>query len=82
MPKAIEAYLKYNNLQTVDEIKREIIDLYVENFIKLDPTGLAGDLFDAIPANLSNNASRYILSNAKDNLRSTKVFELVPKYSN
>lgn len=78
MPQAIETYLKYNNLQMVDEVKREIVDLYEEDFIKLDPTGLAGDLYDAIPANLSNNASRYVLSNAKDNLRSAKIFELVP----
>ena len=53
MPQAIETYLEQNNLQIVDEVKREIIDLYEEDFVKIDGTGLAGDIYDAIPANLN-----------------------------
>ena len=64
MPQAVEAYLEHNNLQVVDEVKREIVDLYEEDFTKIDGTGLAGDIYDAIPASLSGNASRYVLSNA------------------
>lgn len=78
MPQAIESYLESNNLQVVDEVKREIIDLYEEDFIKIDGTGLAGDIYDAIPANLSSNASRYILSTAKKGIRSNRVRELIP----
>lgn len=78
MPQAIESYLESNNLQVVDEVKREIIDLYEEDFIKIDGTGLAGDIYDAIPANLSSNASRYILSTAKNGIRSNRVRELIP----
>lgn len=78
MPQAIESYLESNNLQVVDEVKREIIDLYEEDFIKIDGTGLAGDIYDAIPANLSSNASRYILSTAKNSIRSNRVRELIP----
>lgn len=78
MPQAIESYLESNNLQVVDEVKREIIDLYKEDFIKIDGTGLAGDIYDAIPANLSSNASRYILSTAKNGIRSNRVRELIP----
>lgn len=78
MPQAIESYLESNNLQVVDEVKREIIDLYEENFIKIDGTGLAGDIYDAIPANLSSNASRYILSTARNGIRSNRVRELIP----
>lgn len=78
MPQAIETYLDKNNLQLVDEVKREIIDLYEEDFIKIDGTGLAGDIYDAIPANLSSNSSRYILSNARDGLRANRVLELIP----
>lgn len=61
MPQAVEAYLEHNNLQVVDEVKREIVDLYEEDFTKIDGTGLAGDIYDAIPASLSGNASRYVL---------------------
>lgn len=62
----------------MDEKKRNIIDLYEEDFVKIDSTGLAGDLFDAIPANLSNNASRYILSNAREGIRGDKAINLLP----
>ena len=51
MPQAIETYIESNNLQAVDETRREIIDLYEEDFVKIDGTGLAGDIYDAIPAN-------------------------------
>lgn len=78
MPQAIESYLESNNLQVVDEVKREIIDLYEEDFIKIDGTGLAGDIYDAIPANLSSNASRYILSTARNGIRANRVRELIP----
>ena len=78
MPQAIETYIEQNNLQAVDEAKREIIDLYEEDFTKIDGTGLAGDIYDAIPANLSGNASRYVLSNAREGTRSEQVRELVP----
>lgn len=78
MPQAIESYIEHNNLQVVDEVKREIIDLYEEDFVKIDGTGLAGDIYDTIPANLSNNASRYVLSNAREGTRGSHVRELIP----
>ena len=78
MPHAVETYLEKNNLQEVDEIKREIVDLYEEDFTKIDASGLAGDIYDAIPANLSSNASRYILSNAREGTRSERVLDLLP----
>lgn len=77
MPQAIETYLETNNLQDVDNVKREIIDLYEEDFIKIDRTGLAGDVYDSIPSSLSSNASRYVLSLARKDLRSKQVFELL-----
>jgi len=78
MPQAIETYLELNNLQTVDITKREIVELYEEDYSKIDRTGLAGDIFDAIPASLSGNASRYVLSNAREGARSEQVRELLP----
>lgn len=78
MPQAVEAYLEYNNLEEVDNVKREIIDLYEEDFVKIDNTGLAGSIYDAIPASLSSNASRYVLSNVKEGTRYNKVQTLIP----
>ena len=78
MPQAIEAYLEHNNLQIVDETKREIVELYEEDFTKIDGTGLAGDIYDAIPASLSKNASSYVLSKAREGVRAKQVREILP----
>jgi len=78
MPQAIETYLKKNNLQAVDETKREIVELYEEDFVKIDGTGLAGAIYDAIPSNLCGNASRYVLANAKKGTRSEQAEKLIP----
>lgn len=79
MPQAVEEYLETNNLQSVDEVKREIIELYEEDFIKIDGTGVSGDIYNSIPASLSSNASRYILASAGENISSTKVQVLIPE---
>lgn len=44
VPQAVETYVADNNLQAVDEAKREIVDLYEEDFTKIDGTGFAGDV--------------------------------------
>lgn len=59
MPQAVETYLKTNNLTDVDDTKRAILELYNDDFMKIDPTGRVSKLFSAIPAQLSKNASRY-----------------------
>ena len=59
MPQAVETYLNTNNLAEVDAKKREIIELYNDDFQKIDSSGKTARLFSAIPAQLSKNASRY-----------------------
>ena len=78
MPQAVETYLRKNNLQLVDETKRGIIDLYEEDFFKMDDTGLAGDIYDSITASLTSNASRYIFSNAKKSARGAQIAKVLP----
>ncbi len=62
MPQAVNEYLDTNNLSKVDTVKREIIELYFDDFLKIDPSGRASQLFLAIPSELSKNASRYQVS--------------------
>ena len=59
MPQAVNAYLDTQNLSVVDAAKREIIDLYADDFRKIDPTGRATRLFMAAPSQLTGNATRY-----------------------
>ena len=62
MPQAVNTYLDTNNLSEVDQTKREIIDLYTDDFRKIDASGKASRLFKAIPSELSKNTSRYQVS--------------------
>ncbi|MCR5064757.1 MAG: AAA family ATPase [Bacteroidales bacterium] len=66
MPQAVETYLKTNNLTDVDDTKRAILELYNDDFMKIDPTGRVSKLFSAIPAQLSKNASRYQVNSVLD----------------
>ena len=63
MPQAVETYIQTNNLTDVDEKKREILELYNDDFIKIDPSGQLSRLFSEIPSQLAKNASRYKVSN-------------------
>ncbi len=62
MPQAVDKYIKTNDLSAVDLVKRDIIALYEEDLRKIDTTGKATALYDAIPSQLSKNASRYVVS--------------------
>jgi len=77
MPQVINEYLDTNNFRMVDEVKRDIIDLYEEDFRKIDRTGRAALLFDAIPAQLNSNASRYQVSSVDSNLRVDAIQEVI-----
>ena len=59
MPQAVNEYLNTNNLSLVDQVKRGIIDVYTDDFLKIDPSGKISKLFYNIPAELNKNASRY-----------------------
>lgn len=50
MPQAVNEYLQTNNFRKVDTIKRDILNLYEDDFKKIDSTGKLSLLFDAIPA--------------------------------
>ena len=77
MPQAVNEYLNTNNFRRIDDIKRDIINLYEDDFRKIDSTGRIGMMFDAIPAELNKNASRYQVSSVLDGERAGSVAELV-----
>ncbi|MDE6206995.1 MAG: AAA family ATPase [Muribaculaceae bacterium] len=59
MPQAVNRYLDTNNLSEVDKVKREILELYLDDFEKIDSSGRAAALFRSIPSQLALNRSRY-----------------------
>ena len=77
MPQAVSAYLDSNNFEVVDEAKRLILDLYDEDFGKIDPTGKAARLFAAIPAQLNSNASRYQISSVIPRAHAEDFLEII-----
>ena len=77
MPQAVAAYLETNNLEKVDSVKRSIITLYEDNFNKIDPTGNASKMFRQIPAQLTNNANRYLAWSATEGTRNSVLAEII-----
>ncbi len=80
MPQAVDAYIRTNNLRKVDAVKRDILNLYEDDFRKIDPTGKISMLFDAIPAQLNRNASRYQISGVLNHQRADdSILSLIAK---
>ena len=78
MPQAVQEYITTNNFRLVDAVKRDILNLYEEDFKKIDPTGRISMLFDSIPAQLSRNASRYQVSSVlSKNTRADDILTLI-----
>lgn len=68
MPQAVSEYLDTKDLSRVDQVKRGIIQLYYNDFMRIDPTGKASRLYMAIPAQLSRNSMRYYASSVVGNV--------------
>ena len=77
MPQAVDTYLKTNNLSIVDQVKRGILRLYLDDFQKIDVSGNAERLFVNIPAQLSANANRYLASTVIGEKSENKMGELL-----
>ena len=79
MPQAVNEYLNTNNLSRVDKEKRKIINLYLEDFLKIDPSVRASRLFRAIPSELSKNASRYQVGSVLNDSERKNLDEVLEK---
>lgn len=75
MPQVVNDYLDTQNLSIVDQRKRSIINLYDDDFYKLDPSGVTSLMFHAIPAQLSTNASRYKVAGVVEGGRVDRLLE-------
>ncbi len=76
MPQAVAAYLQSSNFETVDDIKRDIIKLYLDDFEKIDDKGRASAIFKSIPAELARNMMRYRVGSVIENARLSRLAEI------
>ena len=75
MPQAVNELLDTNNLQMVDKMKRNIINLYNDDLLKVDSSGIVSRMFLSIPSQLSRNASKYSFSSAVGSMSENKMAE-------
>jgi len=75
MPQSIQAYVESNNLEIVDQVKRDIINLYEDDFYKIDSKGKISALFDAIPSELNKHSSSFQISSVFPNDRKDTISE-------
>lgn len=81
MPQAVEAYINKKSFQEIDLIKKGIIDLYKDDFRKIDPSGRISTIFESIPSQLSLQKNRFFISKATGNRKKVKdeklLYELI-----
>ncbi len=77
MPQAVNEYIYTNNFSKVDKIKRSILELYQDDFRKIDSTGRASLMFSAIPSELAKNTSRYQISSVIPNEKHDRVLGII-----
>ena len=77
MPQAVEAFVEGKNFSEIDRVKREIIDLYIDDFKKIDSSGLIGKMYESIPSQLATNKKRYMISRATGKRKTKKDVERI-----
>lgn len=77
MPQAVDAYVKGKNFTEIDAVKRTILSLYEDDFKKIDASGKITAMFHSIPAQLSKDTKRYVISSATGKRKSKKDEELL-----
>lgn len=73
MPQSVLEYLESNNLEKVDRIKRDIIDLYEQDFYKIDDKGKKSAIYESIPNELNKHTKSYQISSVLPNDRKSTV---------
>lgn len=67
MPQAVNQYLNFNDLKRVDEVKREILELYIDDLREIDESGRASRIFESIPGELAKGKLRFYVGSVIEN---------------
>lgn len=76
MPQAINEYINTNNLKMVDDVKREIINLYSDDFYKIDNSGKVSSIYEAIPSELNRHSTGFKISSVITGSKESVLNEL------
>lgn len=76
MPQAIAEYIASSDFSAVDNVKRNIINLYLDDFRKINDKGRASTIFRSIPSELSRNTLRYRVGSVIENARLSRMGEI------
>ena len=77
MPQAVEAYVNKLPLKEIDTVKRMIIDLYEQDFYKIDSSGRISMMYNSIPAQLARSSKRYSIGFAINKKSRSVDYELL-----
>lgn len=77
MPQAVKLFVEGKSYQEIDRVKRGIIDLYVDDFHKIDPTGSLGTYFRSIPSELSRQSMRFRIKGKLMKREIVRISEMV-----
>ncbi|MEE1113891.1 MAG: AAA family ATPase [Eubacterium sp.] len=77
MPQAVEAYAAGKNFSEIDQVKRQIISLYEDDFRKIDSGGRLSSMYHSIPAQLAKDARKYRITTATGKKTVSKAKELL-----
>ncbi len=77
MPQAVNAYMESNDFAVIDAVKRNILELYADDFRKIDSTGRISRLFMSIPSELSRQTMRYKVGSVIENATAARLAELL-----
>ena len=77
MPQVVSKYIESKNFDDVEFVKKSILELYNDDFRKIDNSGRISKLYNAIPSSLALNKKRFVLSNALNKRTTNKDIELL-----
>ena len=64
MPQAVEAYIEKKSFQQIDFIKKKIIELYKDDFARIDSSGRIAEIYESIPSQLALKKNKFSLRKA------------------
>ena len=81
MPQAVECYISTNSFESVDKVKREILELYYDDLKKIDASGRITDMYKSVPCQLAAKKKHYAITAATGKQKTRKdeerLFELI-----